>query len=304
METIGFIGVGNMGAPIVKRILAKNIPVLAYDTNAATLARICEIGASAATSIRDVADRTEVIFACLPTAEICKAVALGPDGVAGGRKVKVYVETSTIGSAAADEMAAALAAHGIAYLDAPVIGGAIAAESGTLGVLAAGPVAAFDKARPALEAAAGRLFYLGEKPSMGQVGKVVANAVSYAAFYATMEATAVAMKAGIDIHTAIAIINQGSGGNFHSQKTFPAYILPGKFAGTGAIEIGVKDVKYFLAEARRLNAQTPMAEQVSKLGICIAEAGPPGRDTMTAFHYFCDLAGVPHHSGNQAAPKT
>jgi 3-hydroxyisobutyrate dehydrogenase-like beta-hydroxyacid dehydrogenase len=303
METVGFIGVGNMGAPIAKRILARNIAVLAYDTSAATLARMCEMGASAAASVREVADRAEVVFACLPTAEICKTVALGPGGVAGGRKVKVYVETSTIGSAAADEMSVALAAYGITYLDAPVIGGAIAAESGALGVLAAGPMAAFDKARPALEAAAGRLFYLGEKPSMGQVGKVVANAVSYAAFYATMEATAVAMKAGIDIHTAIAIINQGSGGNFHSQKTFPAYILPGKFAGTGAIEIGVKDVKYFLAEARRLNAQTPMAEQVSKLGIRVAEAGPPGRDTMTAFHYFCDLAGVPHHTGDQDKPK-
>jgi 3-hydroxyisobutyrate dehydrogenase-like beta-hydroxyacid dehydrogenase len=297
MEQIGFIGVGNMGAAIAKRILAKNISVLAYDTSPTTLARMCEQGAIAAGSIREVADRTDIVFACLPTAEICKAVALGPDGVAGGRKARVYVETSTIGSAMADELTSALAARNIAYVDAPVIGGVIAAEAGALGVLAAGPKAAFEAARPALEAAAGKLFYLGEKPNMGQVGKVVANAVSYAAFYATMEATAVAMKAGIDIHTAIAIINQGSGGNFHSQKTFPAYILPGNFGPTGAVEIGIKDVKYFLAEAKRLQAETPMAEQVAALGQRAAAAGPPGRDTMTLFHFFCDLAGVPHHTG-------
>ncbi len=121
---------------------------------------------------------------------------------------------------------------------------------------------------------------------------------------ATMEATAVAMKAGIDIHTAIDIIHQGSGSNFHSQQIFPAYILPGKFEGTGAVEIGVKDVKYFLAEAKKLNAETPMAEQVSKIGMRAAEAGPAGRDTMTVFHFFCDLAGVPHHTGHQKSPKT
>jgi 3-hydroxyisobutyrate dehydrogenase-like beta-hydroxyacid dehydrogenase len=91
----------------------------------------------------------------------------------------------------------------------------------------------------------------------------------------------------------VAIINQGSGSNFHSQKIFPAYIIPKKFAGTGAVEIGVKDVKYFLAEAKRLHAETPMATQVSQLGIRAAESGPAGRDTMTLFHYFCDLAGVP-----------
>ena len=297
METIGFIGVGNMGAAIAKRILAKSIPVLAYDTSPVTLANMCKLGASAAASVRDVADRCEIVFACLPTAEICKAVALGPDGVAGGRKAAIYVETSTIGSAVADELTDGLAARNITYIDAPVIGGVIAAEAGALGVLGAGPQAAFEKVRPALEAAAGKLFYLGEKSSMGQVGKVVANAVSYAAFYATMEATAVAMKAGIDIHTAIAIINQGSGGNFHSQKTFPAYILPGNFGPTGAIEIGVKDVKYFLAEAKRLHAETPMADHVSALSQRAAAAGPAGRDTMTVFHFFCDLAGVPHHTG-------
>ncbi|MCS6946800.1 MAG: NAD-binding protein [Steroidobacteraceae bacterium] len=134
---------------------------------------------------------------------------------------------------------------------------------------------------------------------MGQVGKVIANAVSYAAFYATMEAVAVAMKAGIDIQTAIDIINQGSGANFHSQKTFPAYIIPGRFEGSGAVEIGVKDVGYFLAEAQRLGAETPMAAHTVKVGQRGVAAGAPGRDTMTLFHFFCDLAGVPHHTGRK-----
>ena len=293
MERVGFIGVGAMGGAIAARMIDKGIAVLAYDRNGAVLAQLQARGAAAAQSIREIIDSTEVVFACLPTAEICKAVALGPDGVATGSKVRIYIDTSTLGGAAAVELATGLAVYGIAFIDCPVIGGVIACETGTLGVLAAGPQVAYERVKPMLEAVAGRVFYLGEQAGMAQVGKVVSNAVSYAALYATFEAVAVGLKAGIDLETLVGIINQGSGANFHSRRIFPAYIIPGKFAGTGAVEIGVKDVKYFLAEAKRLHAETPMASAVSLLGMRAAEAGPPGRDTMTLFHYFCDLAGVP-----------
>ena len=293
MDTVGFIGVGAMGGAIAARMIQHGVPVLAYDVNPLVLARMQARGASVAKSVRDVVDQTEVVFACLPNAEICKAVALGEGGVAGGAKVKIYLDTSTMGGETAVELSKALAERGIAFIDAPVVGGVIATEAGNLGILTAGPQAAIAQVKPILESFAGRVFNLGDTPGMAQVGKVVNNAVGYASLYASCEAVAVGMKAGIDIETCVAIINQGSGANFHTQRVFPTYIIPGKFEGTGAIEIGVKDVKCFLQEAGRLGAQTPMAKSVSELGIKAAEAGPPGRDTMTVFHYFCDLAGVP-----------
>jgi 3-hydroxyisobutyrate dehydrogenase-like beta-hydroxyacid dehydrogenase len=198
-----------------------------------------------------------------------------------------------MGGAVAVELADALAKRGITFLDSPVVGGVIALESGSLGVVVSGPKAAYERVKALFDTFAGRVFYLGEKAGMAQVGKVVNNAVGYASLYASFEAVAVGLKAGIDIETCVAIINQGSGANFHTQRIFPAYIIPGKFSGTGAVEIGVKDVKCFLEEAKRLDAETPMAKSVSALGARAAESGPPGRDTMTLFHYFCDLAGVP-----------
>lgn len=293
MEQVGFIGVGAMGGAIAARMVQHGIPVLAYDRSAATLAAMQARGVQVAQSVREVIDTVEIVFACLPTAEVCRDVALAADGVRSGRRVRIYVETSTMGGAMAGEIKAGLAGAGIDFIDCPVIGGVISAETGTMGMLAAGPKAAFERTRPILEACAGRVFYLGENAGMGQVGKVVSNAVSYAALYASFEAVAVGLKAGIDLETLVAIINQGSGANFHTQRIFPNYIIPGKFAGTGAVEIGVKDVKFFLAEAKRLQAETPMASAVSALGIKAAESGPAGRDTMTLFHYFCDLAGVP-----------
>lgn len=293
MQQIGFIGVGAMGEAIVARLRKNNVPVLAYDINPQALERVRALGADTAASVREVVDRLEVVFACLPDASVCQKVALGPGGVHEGSKVRIYADTSTVGGATATAIGAGLGKRDIGFLDAPVVGGVISVQAGTLGVLVDGSPAAFTRVKPVLEAFAGRVFYLGEQPGVAQVGKVVNNAVGYAALYATFEAVAVGLKAGIDIETLVAIINQGSGANFHTQKIFPAYIIPRRFEGTGAVEIGVKDLNCFLQEARRLHAETPMADSVAELGARAAQAGPAGRDTMTLFHYFCDLAGVP-----------
>ncbi|GLR67032.1 3-hydroxyisobutyrate dehydrogenase [Acidocella aquatica] len=293
MERVGFIGAGLMGGAIAARMIERGVDVLAYDTSPEMLIKMKAHGAGIAASVREVVDQAEIVYACLPTPEVCRAVALGRDGVADGKKVKVYVETSTIGGAVAVELAEALAGRGIALIDAPVVGGTVALTAGTLGVVASGPGPAFERARPSLETFSGRVFYLGDKAGMGQAGKVVNNAVGYAAFLATCEAVAVAMKAGIDMETAIAIINQGSGANFFSQFVFPQFILKGKYEGTGAIEVGVKDVALFLEEAKRLDVSTPMASSVSALQKRIAASGPAGRDTMTVMHFFTDLVGLP-----------
>jgi 3-hydroxyisobutyrate dehydrogenase-like beta-hydroxyacid dehydrogenase len=293
MQVIGFIGVGMMGGAIAARMMQRGFSVLAYDKNPEVLDRSCAEGAARATSVREVVDRADIVFACLPTPEISRSVALEKDGVVEGSAVKIYVDLSTLGGATALKISEALAKKGITYLDGAVVGPAFAVQAGTLGVLAAGPIAAFERVKPILESFAGKIFYLGEEIGRAQVAKVVANAVSYAGLFASFEAVAVGLKAGIDMESLVGIINQGSGANFHTQKIFPAYIIPGRFEGTGAVEIGVKDVKLFLAEAKRLKAETPMATSVSALSVRAAESGPAGRDTMTLFHYFCDLAGVP-----------
>jgi 3-hydroxyisobutyrate dehydrogenase-like beta-hydroxyacid dehydrogenase len=281
-----------MGGSIAARLLEKGIPVLAYDPNRGALARMQALGGLAAESVRQVGNEAHIVLACLPDARICREVALGAQGLAGSARAKIYVETSTIGRRSVMELGNDLSRHGITLLDCPVVGGTVALKAGTLGVLASGPRSAFEEARMVLDAFAGRLFYLGENAGMGQAGKVVNNAVAYAAFLATCEAVAIAMKGGIDMETAVAIINQGSGMNFFSQYVFPQFLLQGKFAGSGPIEIGIKDVEQFLAEARELGIETPVATAISALQARIAAAGEPGRDTMTVFHFFTDLASL------------
>jgi 3-hydroxyisobutyrate dehydrogenase-like beta-hydroxyacid dehydrogenase len=101
------------------------------------------------------------------------------------------------------------------------------------------------------------------------------------------------LKAGLDMQSAVDIINQGSGANFFSQRMFPNFMLKGKFTGTGAIEIGLKDVKLFLQEAASLDMETPVAAAICDIQKAVVDSGPAGRDTMTYLHYFTDLAGLP-----------
>lgn len=292
---IGFIGVGAMGGPLAARMVERGIPVIAYDTNANNLALAVSKGCTAATSNKQIFDESEIVFACLPTIDICKTVALGPDGACSGRRVKIYVETSTMGVEAAVEIEAGLARHGITLVDSPVVGAMTALAAGTLGVLTSCPQDAFARVKPLLDTYAGRLFYLGEKAGMGQVGKVMSNSVTYACLLATCEALAMGMKGGIDMETALGIINQGSGANFFSQRMVPNFILKGIYSGTGAMEIGVKDVGLFLDAAHQIGAGTPVADAVHAIQKQVLAAGPAGRDTMNYIHYFTDLAGLPRH---------
>jgi len=213
-DHVGFIRVGTMGGEIAARLLHQGVPVLAWDTNPAALAAIEEKGAHAATSVKEVADRCDVVFASLPSPEICRAVALGEEGVVSGHRVKVYLETSTLGGEVIGAIAEGLEAQGVMVLDTPVVGGTWAVREGTVGVLVSGPEAAFTRARFALDAFAGRLFYLGTRPGQAQAAKVINNAVAYAHVLSTCEAIALGMAAGLSMDTALAIINQGSGANF------------------------------------------------------------------------------------------
>lgn len=297
-KNIGFIGVGAMGGPIAARMVERGIQILAYDTDPKNLALAVRKGCTAATSNRQIFDECEIAFACLPTIDICKAVALGPDGAVSGKQVKIYIETSTIGAKAAGEIEAGLAQHGITLVDSPVVGAMTALAAGTLGVLASCPREAFERVKPLLDTYAGRLFYLGEKAGMGQVGKVMSNSVTYASLLATCEALAMGMKGGIDMETALGIINQGSGANFFSQRMVPNFILKGIFSGTGAMEIGLKDVSLFLEAAEHIGAGTPVADAIHSIQEKVVASGPAGRDTMEYIHYFTDLARMPRYVGN------
>jgi len=262
---IGFIGVGQMGAPMAERLVAAGHGVAVFDANPAAMQPLVARGAIAAGSAREAATGAEIVFACLPSPEISKSVALGSDGVAGVEGMRVYIETSTIGTAAVKAIAAGLKARGISVLDAPVSGGPRGARAGKLATMVAGDRAAFDRVRPLFEAIAGKVFYVGAEPGLAQITKLANNMISAAAMAVSMEAAAMAVKAGVDAHTLIDVVNASTGRNTATTDKFPQSILPRTFDYGGKLRIMYKDVELCFAEARALGVPMWVGSAVVQL---------------------------------------
>jgi 3-hydroxyisobutyrate dehydrogenase-like beta-hydroxyacid dehydrogenase len=184
---IGFIGLGKMGFPMARRLIEAKHQLVVYDQRREAVDKLVALGAKAASSPKDVADRTETVLASLPSLQASLDVATGKDGVIEGAQVKRFVDLSTVGSQMAVRIHDLLAKRNIVQLDSPVSGGVGGAEKGTLAVMVSGPRADFDAIKPAL-GVIGKVFFIGEKPGSGQTMKLANNFLSATAVVATSEA--------------------------------------------------------------------------------------------------------------------
>jgi 3-hydroxyisobutyrate dehydrogenase-like beta-hydroxyacid dehydrogenase len=261
---IGFIGLGNMGAPMARRLLEAGHRLIVYDTRQETIGELAARGAVAARSPAEVADAAETVIASLPTPDIVLEVATGARGVIEGKRVRRFVDLSTTGSAMAQRIFALLQARNIVQIDSPVSGGVRGAEKGTLAVMASGPRADVEVVRPAL-AVIGKVFFIGEQPGAGQTMKLVNNVLSATAVAATAEALVTGAKAGLDARIMLDVINAGSGRNTATEDKYPRCVLPGTFDVGFTAGLMNKDVKLFLSESSALGVPTQVIEAVARL---------------------------------------
>jgi 3-hydroxyisobutyrate dehydrogenase-like beta-hydroxyacid dehydrogenase len=298
---IGLIGAGNMGQPMALRMIEQGVDLTVCDRNPAALAPLLEAGAKVVATALELANACQVIIASMPSREASLAVALGDQGVAGGSALRVYVETSTLGSGTIEKIATALRARGIGLIDAPVSGGPPGARAGTLAVLASGSEEDFAFARSTLELVAGNLIYLGAKPGISQVAKVINNHVSAAGRMAVFEGLAMGAKAGLDLKILNDVLNAGSGRNYTTTHKVPAAILSGSFKYNGPLSIGLKDEALVLEEAERHGAALWLAPRILELYREAAAAGYRDEDSMKMF-LFMQSQSLPD-GGARIAPQ-
>ena len=249
---IGFIGLGNMGQLMARRLIEAGHTLVIYDTRNDAVAPLVALGAKLASSPQDVADRVETVMASLPSLQISQRVATGEGGVIHGKRIKRFVDLSTTGSRVAVEIAAALAKKNIVQIDSPVSGGVGGANKGTLAVMVSGPQADIDVVKDALSVF-GKVFVIGQKSGMAQTMKLANNFLSATAMAATAEAVAMGVKAGLDAKVMIDVINAGSGRTTASDGKFPQAILPRTFNYGFATALMLKDVRLCADEARALD---------------------------------------------------
>ena len=271
---IGFIGLGNMGAHMARRLVEAGHKVFVYDTRQEAIGNLAACGAIAVRSPAEVADAAETVMASLPTPDVVLDVATGPRGVIEGKRVRRFVDLSTTGAVTAQRIFALLRARDIVQIDSPVSGGVGGAERGTLAVMVSGPQADIAAVEPALKVI-GKIFVLGERPGLGQTMKLVNNVLSAAAMAATAEAMVTGVKAGLDPRQMLEVINAGTGRNTATEDKFAKAVLPGTFDLGFAAALMQKDVKLFLAEREALGVPTEVIEAVGRLfQLTCEECGP------------------------------
>jgi 3-hydroxyisobutyrate dehydrogenase-like beta-hydroxyacid dehydrogenase len=272
--TLGFIGLGTMGGVMASRLLEAGHGLTVFDANPAAVEALTTKGAVAAAGASAVASAAEIIFASLPTPDVVRAVALGDDGVAKGKKVRIFVDLSTTGPRVSGEVAAGLAARNIVLVDAPVSGGRGGAIKGTLAVMAAAPRAAFDEVESFL-GVFGKVFYVGEKAGLAQTMKLVNNMLSVAALAITSEGMVMGVKAGLDPQTMLDVINVSTGRNSATVDKFPRAVLPRTFDFGFATGLSMKDIRLCLQEADAMGVPMPVGSAVQQvLSITNAMFGP------------------------------
>jgi 3-hydroxyisobutyrate dehydrogenase-like beta-hydroxyacid dehydrogenase len=250
-QTLGFIGLGQMGGPMSRRLIEAGYKLCVHDTDERALKALTDLGATPATSPREVADVAEIVFTSLPTPPVVRAVALDQGGLIEGSRVRVMVDLSTTGTVVAREVAAALGEKDIVWADAPVSGGVKGAAAGTLAVMLSCPNATRDEIGGILEVF-GNVFHVGEAPGLGQIVKLGNNLLSTAALTLTSEVVAMGVKAGLDPTVMVDIFNVSTGRNSATQDKFPRNIIPRSFDAGFATGLAYKDVRLCVDEAEAL----------------------------------------------------
>ncbi len=260
---IGFIGLGVMGRPIAEHLLCAGHELSVYARRSAAAAPLAAAGALAWSSPAEAAARAEVVFTMVTGSDDVRQVVLGEGGVIDGAAPgTVVVDMSTIAPGVAREVAAALAARGIAMLDAPVSGGESGARAGTLAIMVGGEAAALERVGPLLSCFAGSVVRVGGCGA-GQVAKACNQMVMVAAIEACAEAARLAEAAGVAFERVREALLAGSAGS-RVLEVFGARMAGRDFAAGVEARLHHKDFAIVQAEAAAGGIPLPLAAAVGQ----------------------------------------
>jgi 3-hydroxyisobutyrate dehydrogenase len=240
---VGFVGLGNMGGRMTRRLVDAGRPVLGFDTDPE---RAAAAGASPAASAGAVVEASDVILLSLPDSAVVEKVVLGAGGVReSARAGQIVVDLSTAAPASTVRIHAALAGLGVEYLDAGISGGAAAAERGTLTIMVGGSPDALAEVEPVFAAFARTVVHMGQSGA-GHTTKVLNNFLNAVSLAATAEVMVAAKRAGLDLERVLDVVNASSGVNFATLNRFP-HIIKGDYLEGGLTNaLMTKDVALYV----------------------------------------------------------
>jgi 3-hydroxyisobutyrate dehydrogenase len=294
---IGFIGLGKMGCPMVRRLSGAGYRILAHDLDPKALERAREAtGADAAGSFRAIGESCAAVITMLPDGKAVRAVALGRNGsgdslLAGFSSGGILIDMSSSSPVGTRELGTRLAGHGVEMIDAPVSGGVRKAEDATLAIMAGGGAQTIARCRPLLEAMGKQIFLTGPLGS-GHAMKALNNYVSAAGLVAAAEAVLAAGRFGLDAGKVVDVLNASTGMNNSTLNKFHRFILSRTFDSGFSLDLMVKDLNTALEVARSTGSPAPFAEACVEAWTEAQAALGPGLDHTAVVRYWENLAGT------------
>ena len=287
--SLGLIGLGIMGRPMARNLLAAGYALTVHDVNRAAVEELVAQGATAGSSARQVAASTDVLITMLPDSPQVRDVYLGSDGAFEAlRPGWLAIDMSSIAPSTARELAERATAAGADALDAPVSGGDKGAIAGTLSIMVGGTEAAFQRAAPILQAMGKTIVHVGPAGA-GQVVKVCNQVVVAVVIEAVSEALVLGTKAGVDPARIVEVLQ----GGLAATKVLEMRrdnMLSGHFDPGFRIRLHLKDLKNALELGREVDVPLPAAAQVEQLMRAMAATGRADFDHSGLIALVEDLA--------------
>jgi 4-hydroxybutyrate dehydrogenase/sulfolactaldehyde 3-reductase len=292
MDRIGFIGLGNMGRPMAANLARKGARVTVHDVNPEPVAALAQLGAAAATGAAEVARSSDIVFTMLPTTAVVEDVVAGADGLLQHcARGSVIVDMSTVDPLATDRLAAAAAARGIGFADAPVGRLASHAERGESLFMVGAADDVFARITPLLQMMGTTIHHCGG-PGTGMRTKLVNNYLAIISCQLNAEAVALSQRFGLSLEKTLDVIHGTTATNGQLKIAWPAKVLKGDVAPGFTIDLAHKDLTLIVEAANAVQVPVPIAAVAREAFSAARGRGCGAQDFSSVVDVLCDGAGI------------
>lgn len=288
---VGIVGLGSMGMGAARSCIRAGLTTWGADLNPDACASLIKDGArGAAANATAFAANLDALVILVVNAVQVKQVLFGEAGVASLMKPgSAVMVSSTISSADAIEIAAALASMDLHMLDAPVSGGAVKAAQGEMTVMASGSEAGFTRLQPVLDAVAGKVYRISDTPGTGSTVKIIHQLLAGVHIAAAAEAMALASRAGIPLDVMYDVVTHAAGNSWMFENRMQ-HVVTGDYTPRSAVDIFVKDLGLVSDTAKTLRFPLPLASTALNMFTSASNAGYGKEDDSAVIKIFSGIS--------------
>ena len=288
-ERVGFIGLGIMGKPMARNLMKVGYELTVHNRSRDAVDELAKEGATAADSPKEVAATSDVVVTMLPDSPDVERIVAGEGGVLEGiREGSLIVDMSTISPVVTEELAGKARDKGAGYVDAPVSGGDVGAQQGTLSIMAGGTEEDFSRAKPLFEAMGQTIVHVGQAGA-GQVVKACNQVVVALTIEAVSEALVLGSKAGVEPEKILDVLGGGLAGN-KVMEVKRDKLLSHDFTPGFRAELHHKDLGIALAAGREYGVSLPNTAAVDQMLASMKQKGYGGEDHSALLRVIEDWA--------------